>query len=118
MYCIKCGTQNEDNAWKCIQCGNLLQSEQGFQQAPQVYIPNYLAQSILCTLFCCLPFGLMAMFYAVQVNSRIAAGDVQGAMISSLNAKAWSRISFVCGIVFIFLWVFLAMNGWSPSFLR
>src|SRR5438128_1439779 len=36
------------------------------------HVPNYLVQSILCTLFCCLPFGIVAIVYAAQVNSKVA----------------------------------------------
>ena len=38
-------------------------------------IPNYLVQAILTTLFCCLPFGIVAIVYAAQVNTKIEAGD-------------------------------------------
>jgi Tfp pilus assembly protein PilE len=29
MYCPKCGTQNEDNAFKCIRCGTIIQKIPG-----------------------------------------------------------------------------------------
>ncbi len=29
MYCRKCGTQNDDNAYKCVQCGEILQQVAG-----------------------------------------------------------------------------------------
>src|SRR5882724_11600119 len=31
--------------------------------APAEPVPNYLVQSILCTLCCCLPFGIVAIVY-------------------------------------------------------
>ena len=49
-------------------------------------IPNYLVQAILATLFCCLPFGIVWIVFAAQVNSRAAAGDVQGAQVASQKA--------------------------------
>ncbi|NER07984.1 MAG: CD225/dispanin family protein [Okeania sp. SIO3C4] len=34
-------------------------------------VPSYLTQAILITVFCCLPFGIVAIVYAAQVNSRL-----------------------------------------------
>lgn len=97
MYCRKCGTQNDDNAWKCVRCGEVLrQAPVGAQ--PQA-IPNYLAQSILVTLLCCLPFGIPAIVYSAQVNGKVQAGDIQGAIDSSNKAKMWGWISFGVGLV-------------------
>jgi len=67
--------------------------------SPDVKIPNYLVQSILVTLCCCLPFGIAAIVFAAQVNSKIAAGDIAGAQESSRKAKMWCWISFGVGIV-------------------
>jgi len=40
-------------------------------------------QAILCTLFCCLPFGIVAIVFAAQVDGKLAAGDYNGAVYSS-----------------------------------
>ena len=56
---------------------------------PTQKIPNYLVQAILATLFCCMPFGIAAIVFAAQVNTKLAAGDVAGAMESSRKAKMW-----------------------------
>ncbi len=66
--------------------------------APAVKIPNYLVQSILVTLCCCLPLGIVAIVFAAQVNSKLAAGDLAGAQASSANAKLWCWIAFGIGI--------------------
>jgi len=57
-------------------------------------IPNYLVQSILVTLFCCLPLGIVAIINAAQVNNKISLGDIAGAMESSGKAKKWCWWSF------------------------
>ena len=57
--------------------------------AARPQVPNYLAQSILVTLFCCLPFGIPAIVFAAQVNGKLQAGDVAGAQESSRKAKMW-----------------------------
>ena len=40
---------------------------------------NYLVPAILCTLFCCLPFGIAGILFAVQANSKVQQGDIDGA---------------------------------------
>lgn len=73
---------------------------------PQPYameVPaTYLAQAILVTLFCCQPFGIVAIVYAAQVNSKLTAGDHAGAADSSAKAKMWCWVAFGLG---------LAING-------
>jgi hypothetical protein len=59
-----------------------------------VNVPNYLVQSILTTIFCCLPFGIVAIIFAAQVNGKLAAGDYAGAVQTSKQAKMWCWISF------------------------
>lgn len=53
------------------------------------HVPNHLVPSILATLFCCLPFGIVAIVNAAQVNSKLAGGDVMGATLSSKRARQW-----------------------------
>ena len=80
----------------------------GYPQAPiaQAYaqpmatgvtVPNYLVQAILVTVLCCLPFGIVSIIYAAQVNSKLAIGDIAGATQSSRSAKMWAWIGFGIG---------------------
>jgi hypothetical protein len=108
MYCKKCGAQNPDNASLCAGCGETLQQ---FAPAVRPYIPNYLVQSILVTLFCCLPFGIVAIVFAAQVNGKIQAGDIQGAMSTSKTAKMWCWISFGVGLAVIIVYFAFVILG-------
>ena len=74
----------------------------------QQNIPNYLVQSILVTVFCCLPSGIAAIVFSSQVNTKLAAGDYDGAMDSSKKAKLWCWVSFGVGggIVLIYAVIF------------
>jgi Interferon-induced transmembrane protein len=71
----------------------------GYGQQPVGTPPqNYLVWSILSTIFCCLPLGIVSIVFAAQVNSKWAAGDVAGARDSSEKAKKfamWSALAFV-----------------------
>ena len=66
---------------------------------PGTVVPSYLVPAILTTLCCCLPFGIPAIVYAAQVNSKLAAGDVNGAMEASARARMWCWIAFGTGVV-------------------
>ncbi len=61
--------------------------------------PNtYLAQAILCTIFCCLPFGIVAIVKASAVTSRFDLGDYAGAEEMSRSAKNWVTAAFWTGV--------------------
>ncbi len=66
--------------------------------APAEKIPNYLVQSILVTLCCCLPLGIPAIVFAAQVNTKLAANDIVGALESSRKAKMWCWLAFGIGL--------------------
>jgi len=81
---------------------------------------NFLVESILVTIFCCLPFGIAGIVFASQVNSKFAAGDYEGALASSKNAKKWMTwgiiaavISLVLYVIFVFALGGLAIFGLS-----
>jgi hypothetical protein len=63
--------------------------------------------SILATLFCCLPTGIVGIVFASQVNSKLAMGDVAGAKKASDNARLWSLISVGAGVVAVILYLIL-----------
>lgn len=59
---------------------------------PQPQISNHLVLSIAVTALCCLPFGIAGIVYASQVNTKLALGDIPGAMHSSKQARLFSLI--------------------------
>ncbi len=61
-------------------------------------VPNYLIPAIL-SVFCCWPLAIVAIIFAAQVNNKIAAGDIAGAMESSKKAKLFSFISIGLGLL-------------------
>ncbi|HEY6232081.1 MAG TPA: CD225/dispanin family protein [Pyrinomonadaceae bacterium] len=67
-------------------------------------VPNYLVPAIL-SLFCCWPLAIVAIIFAAQVNGKVAAGDIAGAMDSSKKAKMFSFISIGLGLVLILCYI-------------
>jgi len=76
-------------------------------QQPVHNVPNYLVWSILSTILCCPPLGIVSIVYAVQVNQKVAAGDFAGAMASSRNAKTWAIIAAIGGVVGAVIWTLI-----------
>src|SRR3990172_6476576 len=109
VYCTKCGAQNAENAWKCVQCGHELRP--AATAAPQpVRIPNYLVHAILCTLFCCLPLGIVAIVYAAQVNSKAAAGDIARAE-EAWDVCRWFGAGGGGRVLLLFVFFFCLVGG-------
>ena len=90
MFCKSCGAQLSDKAVQCPKCGTAVVVKS---------IPTHMVDAILATIFCCLPFGIPAIVYASMVNSRIAAGDLEGAMRASKSACMWVWISVGVGLL-------------------
>ena len=59
--------------------------------APGSYppVPNYLVLSILSLLFCGGVLAIPAIVFAAQVDSKLKAGDYNGAVESSRKARTW-----------------------------
>lgn len=104
MYCRKCGTQNDDNAYKCVRCADLLQ-----QEAPATKVDNNLVLAIFVTVLCCLPLGVVGIVHAAQVNAKAQAGDVAGATESAAKARTWSLWALGIGLTGYSLYFLVAI---------
>ena len=65
---------------------------------PPGTVPNHLVGAILSTIFCCLPFGIVSIVFAAQVNSKLATRDLDGARAASRSANAWMWVAIGVGI--------------------
>lgn len=138
MYCPKCGSYNPDNSYTCSACGTNLQqpntnpninqnipnNQQNNQYGPNNQqnthyipnyqpinqnVPNYLVFSILVTIFCCLPLGIVAIVNSTSVDKKLRMGDYNGAVDASKKAKTFCLISLIIGIVWEAIYFFIIL---------
>ena len=76
--------------------------QQGYQQPRTPMRPeNNMLWGILCTVFCCLPLGIIAIVFSNKVNTLYDSGDYSGAQEAADNAKKYAVMGAICGLVFI-----------------
>lgn len=75
--------------------------------------PTYMVWAILVTIFCCLPFGIVAIIKASNVNSAWYAGNYDLAVKNSEDAKKWCIYSVVASVAVTILYFvfFVGMLG-------
>ena len=72
-------------------------AQQGQQAGPCP--KTWLLESILVTLFCCLPLGIVGIVNASKVSSAHSSGRYADALRASQDAGKWTKIGFGIGIV-------------------
>jgi hypothetical protein len=60
---------------------------------------NYLTESILVVLFCCMPFGIAAIVNAASVQGYWYGGNYRAARRASDQARMWCWVAFGIGFV-------------------
>ena len=70
---------------------------------------NYLAESILVTLFCNIPCGIVGIVKAESVGSLYSQGRYNEAQHASLSAKKWCKWGFIIPLLpyILFLALFI-----------
>nr|WP_296066234.1 CD225/dispanin family protein [uncultured Mediterraneibacter sp.] len=91
------------------------QNVTGYQnngQKPEINYVPYLILSIISTVCCCLPFGIVGIVFSVKINSAMNAGNYEEAAQDAKMAKIWTIVSFVVGLLLgIVYFVFGMMAG-------
>ena len=77
--------------------------------------PNYLWQSIVVTVFLCLPFGVVGIVYASKDDRLYRAGRVEEAYSASKQAKIWAIAGLCTGIFIWILFYVCAVAHASPK---
>ncbi len=62
---------------------------------------TWLLESVLATVLCCLPFGIVGIVYASRVETYFYKGEYLAALEASDNAKTWTLISICLGVIMV-----------------
>lgn len=88
------------------------------EDIPPLKPNNWLWQSIVATLFCCNVLGIVGIVYAARVDVLYYNKKYSEAEKNAKNAKTWTIIAFVLGLISIILWVVMMSTGNMPSYLE
>lgn len=78
-------------------------------------VKTWLVESILVTLFCCLPLGVVGIVFAAMATSSQNAGNTALAAQQAGTAKTCTLIGFGVGLVGIVLYIALLVVGGLAS---
>lgn len=77
---------------------------------PSPTIPkSYLIESILVTIFCCLPFGIAGIVNALKISEAYRMGNYAEAKIYSANAASWCGIALGTSVAIFLLSVTITL---------
>ena len=84
-------------------------------EKPINWVP-YLVLSIITTVCCCLPFGVVGIVYATKINSAMNAGNYEEAQISAKTAKIWIIVAAAVGVIANIIVAVMAAMGAMDSY--
>lgn len=64
---------------------------------------------MISTVCCCLPLGVVAIFFAAQVSTKYYARDFEGAKKASERAELWIILAIALGVAFNILYMPLSL---------
>lgn len=82
----------------------------GMPQKPVNWVP-YLILSIISTLCCCLPFGVVGIVFSAKINSAMLAGNLEEAQNNAKMARIWIIVSFAIGLLTWLIYMVLIVTG-------
>jgi len=101
--CPECGSPNDETLTRCARCNARLPrsaESEGQRATPDDVEPvkSYTGLAVLATLLF-IPFGLLAVVQAAQVNGWYAAGQHDRAEHASQRARRWARAGIIAGLI-------------------
>lgn len=88
MYCPRCGTQNDDNAFKCIKCGTII------QQIPFTTVP--VKKSNTAGIVLAVIGGIFGLIMVIGILAAIAIPQFAAYRVRAYNTQARTEIQKAC----------------------
>ena len=96
------------------------QSNQNFNSIFDIFkssstdIKTYLIPNIIATMMCCMPVGIIGIFYSTHVQHHLNSGNIDEARKASERARLFMIIAYSSGIIFGNFYLFLQfLNIWG-----
>ncbi|MFU8841425.1 MAG: CD225/dispanin family protein [Nitriliruptoraceae bacterium] len=81
-----------------------------------VKVDPWLWQSIVATILCCLPAGVVGIIYASKSQSAAAVGDVAGAQRYAGTARTWTLVAAGVALVGIIAYIIFVVAVGAAAF--
>ncbi len=85
---------------------------------PPLKPANWLWQSIVATILCCIPFGIVGIVFATKVDSLYYNKRYAEAEAASNKAKTWTIVAVVAGLLYVVFWIVAMSTGNLPGYLE
>ena len=106
MFCTNCRNEIDDKAIVGPKCEVPIEGKNnGVIKSSNVLIGAALS------LFCCWPLGSPAIVFACRANSKLKAGDIQGAQKMAKTAKTLTIVGIILGLIYIFIHIIQAVTS-------
>jgi hypothetical protein len=70
---------------------------------------NHMIWAILCTLFCCLPLGIISIINAAKVDSLYRTGDYEGAYKAAEDAKKYALWGAIPAAIIVVIYIIVGI---------
>ena len=68
-------------------------------ETPEPCPPTNLVWAIITTVLCCIPTGIVAIYYALKVSNKYREGDIEGAKRASETGAWWCIVTIILGVL-------------------
>lgn len=75
---------------------------------------KWVIESVLVTIFCCMPMGIVALIYALRAEDKWNGGLYDEALSASRSAGTWVKVSIFAVILYPIIYLLLIMMGMLP----
>ena len=89
----------------------LYMEEHAIPEIPPLKPSNWLVYSILATICCCLPFGIVGIIFTARVDSLYYNGMYAEAEKAAKKAKTWTLLSFFIGLIYLIAVAIMMLTG-------
>ncbi|MBN1902779.1 DUF4190 domain-containing protein [Candidatus Sumerlaeota bacterium] len=123
MFCPRCGTHNDDNAWKCVNCqGELHVQDQGAPSPFQSQAAETSMKAVLSIIFgflglcCCnLALGPIAIILGILSRKEIRENPERwkGEALAIIGIVLGS-IDIILGIINMIVFIVFMIRGENP----